>query len=284
MSGQRRREIIMAANSAVQELVKQKLDAFDQLTPAFVACFPFVQQVHGQRRFSTFPVAQTVYYLHSLWICECKDRLLSIYKNIERYEGAYCLELMRRWQEGMTADVVDFLNRKLDMLPLSDLTRQIHEAKLAGADDGRVRRLMEGRGILLNRGMNLMQICDAIFALPEEQLLNEVRAACQQYGHSPEQIEQQLAQFDEPLYGHVTSQALARRNMEVMNRMGVQVMSRPSDRPGERSQLVLEPTKEPHPFAEQVIVGYVEMTAPWHNNVRAVRFVDFPEHSEEGSM
>lgn len=274
----------MAANSAVQELVKQKLDAFDQLTPAFVECFPFVQQVHGQRRFSTFPVAQTVYYLHSLWICECKDRLLSIYKNIERYEGAYCLELMRRWQEGVTADVVDFLNRKLDMLPLSDLTRQIHEAKLAGVDAGQVRRLMEGRGTLLNRGMNLMQICDAIFALSEEQLLDEVRAACQQYGHSPQQIAQQLAQFDEPLYAHVTSQALAQRNMEVMNRMGVQVMSRPSDRPGERSTRVLEPTNEPHSFAEQVIAGYVEMTAPWHNNVREVRFVDFPERSKEGSM
>lgn len=274
----------MAANSAIQELVRQKLDAFEQLTPAFVECFPFVQQVHGQRRFSTFPVAQTVFYLHSLWVCECKDRLLSIYKNIERYEGVYCLELMRRWQEGMTADVVDFLNRKLDLLPLSDLTRQIHEARLAGADDGLVRRLMGGRGTLLNRGMNLMQMCDAIFALSEEQLLDEVRAACQQYGHQLEQIEQQVAQFDEPLYAHVTSQALAQRNMEVMNRMGVQVMSRPADQPGERSQRVLEPTKEPHSFAEQVIEGYVEMTAPWRNNAREVRFGHYPERSEERTV
>ena len=274
----------MAANSAIQEIVRQKLDAFEQLRPAFEESFPFVQQVHGQRRFSTFPVALTVCYLHSLWVCERKDRLLSIYKNIERYEGAYCLELMRRWQVGQTADVIDFLNRKLDMLPLSDLTRQIHEAKLAGADNGLVRRLMEGRGTLLNRGMNLMSMCDAIFALSEEQLIDEVRAACQQYGHRPEQIEQQLAQFDDPLYAHVTSQALAQRNMEVMNRMGVQVMSRPIDQPGERSRRVLEPTTEPHSFAEHLIVGYVELTAPRHNNLREVQFVDFPERSEEGTM
>ncbi len=274
----------MAANQAVQEIVRQKLDAFEQLRPAFEESFPFVQQVHGQRRFPIFPAAQTVRYLHALWVCECKDRLLSIYKNIERYEGAFCLELMRRWQEGQTADVVDFLNHKLDMLPLSDLTRQIHNAKLAGLDDGLVRRLMEGRGVLLNRGMNLMQMCDAIFSLSEERLLEEVRAACEQHGHRPEQIERQLAQFDELLYAHVTSQALAQHNIEVMNSMGVQVMSSPSDQPGERSRRVLKPTTQPHSFAEQVIEGYIEMTAPWHNNLREMRFVDFPERSNEGTM
>ena len=78
--------------------------------------------------FTSFPVASTVRYLHALWICECKDRLLSIYKNIERYEGTYCLGLLLRWQEGEMADVVDFLHRKLDMLPFSDLTRQIQDA------------------------------------------------------------------------------------------------------------------------------------------------------------
>ncbi len=54
--------------------------------------------MHG-RRFPAYPVMETVHYLHALWICECKDRLLSVYKNIERYEGCYCLELLRRWQE-----------------------------------------------------------------------------------------------------------------------------------------------------------------------------------------
>lgn len=112
----------------------------------------------------------------------------------------------------------------------------------------------------------------------------EVRAACERYGHLPEQIEVQLAQFDLPLYAFVSSQALARRNMEEMNKMGVQVMSRPSDQPGERSEAVLEPEDRPRPFAEQVIEGYVEMTAPWHNNIRGVRFVDSPERSEEGTM
>jgi len=100
-------------NQELQVLVEQKLDAFERLRPEFEESFVFVQQVHGQRRFTSFPVDSTVRYLHSLWICECKDRLLSIYKNIERYEGAYCLGLLRRWQEGETADIVDFLHRKL---------------------------------------------------------------------------------------------------------------------------------------------------------------------------
>ena len=274
----------MAANQAIQELVEQKLDAFEQLKPEFEECFIFVQQVHGQQRFSSFPVANTVRYLHALWVCECKDRLLSIYKNIERYEGAYCLELLRRWQRGETADVVEFVHRKLDTLPFSDLTRQIQDARREHQSESLVRRLIDGRRVLLNRGINQMQALDAIFALSEEQLMREVRAACERYGHLPEQIELQLAQFDTPLYAYVISQALARRNMEEMNKMGMQVMSRPTDRPGERSASVLEPEERPRPFAEEVIAGYVEMTAPWHNNIRGVRFVDFPERSEEGTV
>ncbi len=105
------------------ELIKQKLAAFERLHGEFEASFRFVQDVHGQQRFTLFPVANSVRYLHALWVCECKDRLLSIYKNIKRYEGSYCLELLRRWQEGDTAGVVDFLNRKLDMLPFADITR-----------------------------------------------------------------------------------------------------------------------------------------------------------------
>jgi hypothetical protein len=77
----------MEITLAGEQLAKQKLAVFEQLQPAFEASFCFVQEVHGQRRFSAFPVAQTVHYLHALWICECKDRLLSIYKNIIRYEG-----------------------------------------------------------------------------------------------------------------------------------------------------------------------------------------------------
>jgi hypothetical protein len=275
----------MAASIIIQELVKRKLAEFDRLQPAFEECFPFVQQVHGQQRFATFPVASTVRYLHALWVCECKDRLLSIYKNIERYEGIYCLQLLLRWQKGETADVVDFLQRKLDMMPFADLTRQISEARLHHVDDGLAHRLRHGRGVLLNRGMNLMQALDAIFALSEEQLVREVRAACEQYDHRPAQIEQQVADVQADLYAYVPSQLLAQRNIEVMNKMGVQVMHKPSDQPGNRSWRVLEPSVPPGPFAEQVIDGYVELTAPQHNNPAGyVRFVDQPERSDTGTM
>ena len=274
----------MAASIKVQELVKQKLAVFEQLQPAFEECFPFVQQVHGQQRFATFPVASTVRYLHALWVCECKDRLLSIYKNIERYEGSYCLRLLLRWQEGATAGVVDFLQRKLDMMPFADLTRQISEARAQHKEDGLAQRLMHGRGILLNRGMNLMQALDAIFALPDEQLVKEVRAACQHYHHRPEEIEQQVAELHTDLYAYAPAQMLAQRNIEVMNKMGIQVMNKPSDQPGNRSWRVLEPTVPPGPFAEQVIDGYVELTAPQHNNPKDLRFVERPERSDTGTM
>ncbi|HEY6543067.1 MAG TPA: hypothetical protein VIZ18_19150 [Ktedonobacteraceae bacterium] len=274
----------MAASISTQELIKQKLAVFERLQPAFEVCFPFVQQVHGQQRFAPFPVASAVRYLHALWICECKDRLLSIYKNIERYEGSYCLQLLLRWQEGETADVIDFLQRKLDTMPFADLTRQISEAKAHHKDDGLAHRLIHGRGILLNRGMNLMQALDAIFALPEDKLAGEVRAACAHYHHRPEQIEQQIADLQTDLYAYLPSQVLAQLNMEVMNKMGVQVINRPSDQPGIRSWRVLEPSIPPGPFAEQVIDGYTELTAPQHNNPKDVRFVDRPEHSDTGTM
>jgi hypothetical protein len=274
----------MAANMTAQELVKQKLAAFERLQPAFEECFQFVQQVHGQQRFSVLPVASTVRYLHALWVCDCKDRLLSIYRNIERYEGSYCLRLLLRWQEGETADVVDFLQRKLDMMPFADLTRQTHEARAHSKGDGLARRLLDGRGVLLNRGMNLMQALDAIFALSEEQLVGEVRAACVHYQHQPEQIEQQIAELQTDLYAYMPSQTLAQRNIEVMNKMGVHVMNRPSDQPGNRSWRVLEPSIPPIPFAEQVIDGYIELTTPLFNNPKEKRFVDRPDRSDTGTM
>src|SRR5690242_8399689 len=115
----------MLTSPQITELVSQKLDAFEHLHSEFEACFKYVQEVHGQRRFSDFPVSASVHYLHALWVCECKDRLLSIPKTIERYEGVSCLHLLRAWQEGDSADVVGFLQRKLDTLPFVDLTRQI---------------------------------------------------------------------------------------------------------------------------------------------------------------
>ncbi len=263
----------MTATQAMQNLVNQKLETFDQLQPEFEASFHFVQEVHGQRRFSSFPVADSVRYLHALWACECKDRLLSIYKNITRYEGHLCLELLRGWQEGEIADVVAFLQRKLDGLPFADLTRQVHEAQYRHKDDGLARRLVHGRLVLLNRGMNLVQALDAIFRLPEDKVLHEVQVASAQYGHHPSQIERQLAEMESPLYSYVPHQMLAQRNMAVMNKLGVNVMTRPTDLPGERSWRVLEPTEPMGPFAEHVIEGYLELTSPLHNNIRANRFV-----------
>lgn len=121
---------------ATQNLVNQKLEAFERLLTEFEMSFQYVQDMHGQRRFPLLSVADSVHYLHALWICECKDRLLSIYKNITRYEGRYCLELLQRWQEGETADVVAFLQRKLDTLPFSDLTYQIQQARQRGGMEG----------------------------------------------------------------------------------------------------------------------------------------------------
>lgn len=267
----------MVTPLAAEKLAKQKLEAFERLQSEFEASFQFVQEVHGQRRFSTFPVMESVHYLHSLWICECKDRVLSIYKHIERFEGRYCLDLLRRWQKGDTADGVAFLHAKLDGFPFVELTQQIMYARTTrSADDGLVRRLIHGRLTLLNRSMNLMQALEAIFALPEEDLTYEVRDACAIYGHSVNQIEQQLAEMDSPLYSYIPNRLLAQRNMLVMNKLGVNVMTLPTDRPGERTSKVAVST-EPFPsFAMHTIEGYLELVSPSHNNVMRERFVDRP--------
>jgi hypothetical protein len=249
----------MRGTVAIQTLVKQKLEAFERLQPEFEASFRFVQEVHGQRRFAAFPVAETVHYLHALWICECKDLLLSVYKSSARYEGRYCLDLLRQCQEGETAAVVAFLQRKLDGLPFADFTRQIQEATtLHLAHEG----LVHGRFVLLNRGMNLMQALDAIFSLPEDDLLREMQGACARFGHHPSQIEQQLAQVEDPLSYSIPHQLLAQRNMLVMNKLGIQVMTQHTNLPGERSGTVVAPTNPLRPFAEHVIRGYLELVSP----------------------
>ena len=125
-----------------------------------------------------------------------------------------------------------------------------------------------------------MQALDAIFAPSEEELMREVQVACAQYGHHPSQIEKQLSELDTSLYSYVPHQILAQRNIAVMNKMGVDVMTRPSDTPGKRSWRVLEPTEPPGPYAEHVIEGYVELTSPLHNNIKDDRFVDRPEAGE----
>src|SRR2546430_9110779 len=154
----------MKETMTAEGLIKQKLAAFEQLQAEFEECFHFVQDVHGQQRFPTFSVADSVHYLHALWVCECKDRLLSIFKNISRYEGRRCLELLLSWQDGDTAAVVEFLYRKLDMLPVADITRLLHQALYHDNDKNLARRLRHGRLVMLNRGTNLMHTLDAIFS------------------------------------------------------------------------------------------------------------------------
>ena len=153
----------MTTSTTTQELIQQKLAAFEQIEAEFSTSFRFKQDVHGQKRFSSFPLDYSVRYLHALWVCECKDRLLSIYKNITRYEGERCLELLRGWQEGNSADVVEFLQQKLDMLPFGELTRQYHHALQEGGEYGLAQRLEHGRAILLNRGINLMHVTGCNF-------------------------------------------------------------------------------------------------------------------------
>ncbi|HLI06283.1 MAG TPA: hypothetical protein VKV40_06935 [Ktedonobacteraceae bacterium] len=272
--------MVVGLRSAPPPLVREKLVAFEQIQPEFEACFRFVQDVQGQNRFQSFPVRNTVYFLHALWLCECKDRLLSVYHNIERYEGRYCLELMRGWQNGSSADVVAFIQRKLDMPPLAQLVQQYELARQNGGDFGLVNRLAHGRVVLIIRGMNLLHALDAIFALAPDELQRQVQAACAEFGHQPEQIEQQLAEMEKPIYDFVPHQTLAQRNMTVMNALGMQVMNYPSDQPGQRSWRVLAPTVPPGPYAQHVIVGYLERIAPWYNNPRNKNFVDRPEYND----
>lgn len=266
-------------------LAQQKLAAFERIRPEFEASFRFVQDVHGQQRFATFPVHETVHYLHALWVCECKDRLLSVYKNITRYEGTRCLMLLQHWQTGENAEVIDFLQQKLDGMPFAELTRQIEAVQRARQPDGHtVRRLVHGRSILLNRGMNLMQALDAIFLLAESDLREAVQAACVSYGHRPDQLEQQLVAMADPLYAYAPHQNLARLNMQLMNALGMTVMSAPGDLPGTRSERVLAPLRHSHqPFAEHMVAGYVELIAPYYNNLRGHRFFDRVESSANPS-
>lgn len=128
--------------------------------------------------------------------------------------------------------------------------------------------------------MNLLHALDAMFALPEEQIVQEVQLACVQLGHTPDQIGQQLAEMETPLYSYVPYQSLAQHNMVVMNKMGVDGMNKPTDEPGQRSWRVLAPTEPMSPYAEHVILGYQELVTPLYNNLKDDRFVDRPERSE----
>lgn len=266
--------------SELTPLVKEKVAAFEALRTEFESCFAYVEAMHGQQRFPEVSVASTVLYLHARWICDCKDRLLSVPRTTGRYEGARCLELLRGWQEGDTASVVTFLQVKLDMIDFGGLTRQRQEALSAG-DIPVAERLAHGRAILLNRGLNLHTALDAIFALRDDELMHQVRAACERYEHTLEQIPAQLAVLDSRLYAHFRHPQLARHNMLAMNIMGVRVTDNADDLPGRRTPAVAAPTLPGAPYAEEVIAGEVLLSSMWHNNPADIIFANLPVGATE---
>jgi hypothetical protein len=269
------------STTSTPELVKQKLTAFAGIQDEFERCFRFKQEVHGQKRFSTFPVEQIVFYLHALWLCECKDRLLSVYKNIRRYAGGHSLELLQAWQTGDNAGVVSFLLETLEIQSIADFTAQIDRVQQQGADQELMQRLEQGRQIQLHRGSNLMHALEAIAAQSPANLLTEVRRACELYGHTPARLEEQLAGMSAPIYAYRPHALLAQKNMTVMNHLDVDVLAHNAAEPRAQAWLLKSAEQPRAPFAEQVIPGYLEMLAPLFNNVRGVRFVDRSEPERE---
>jgi hypothetical protein len=273
--------MIMAILSSTYELIDQKLAAFDELQTEFENSFLFVERMQGQERFTSFRVSDAVRYLHALWVCERKTYLLSVSRTVKVYEGAYCLDLLQHWQEnGDTASVVAFLQSKLDMHPLAEITRQIHEASQGQDTSVPAQRLLEGRKVLLNRGINLVYLLEALFAPPEADLLREVHRACQYFGHLPAQIAQQREMMSSPLYSFVPHQRLAQRNMLVMNKLGMSVTSRLTDQPVKRSWHGSDEQEPFPPYAEEIIHRYQELTSPEHNNLLATRFVNWSEQKK----
>ena len=246
------------------ELSARKLAAFALIEEEFIASFLFVQDVHGQRRFAEFPLGEIVRYLLALVLCERKDRILSVLRNIERYEGVHCLRLLRGWQAGETAEVVAFIHRKLDNQPFAEVSRQIEQAERAG-DVQMARRLTSGRIVLLNRNFNLSHALDAIFALEPEPLRAEVCALCERFGATPDALDQQLAALDSDLYAYAPSAQVAWRNMLVMNRLGIRMGENDGERPGERSDRVVASASPAPSWAEEPIPGESTLVSlSWH--------------------
>jgi hypothetical protein len=249
------------AHPPIPTLVREKLAAFGRMARVFQASFAYVQQIHGQCRFQRVPVSASVRYLHALWVCDCKDAFLSVPLTLPRYGRGQALDLLRDWQDGASAEVIAFLEQKLDMLSFVQLTREVEEAGAAG-DAAVVERLHHGREILVNRGLNLHRALDAIVTLPADRLRAEVRAACARYRHSPEQTREQLALFDTPLYSYLPHPELARRNMLVMNQLGVRITDTPADRPGARTARVSAPQQPLPPYARMPLAHQTAFIPP----------------------
>jgi hypothetical protein len=251
----------MVTEIMLPELVTQKLKAFEQIQVEFEIGFLFIVNVHGKQRFSSLTVSDVVRYLHALWMTNQRTGLLSVSKSIKIYEGLYCLDLLQRWQQdGDTAQVVDFLYRKLDGVSCVEITRQIHAAKHLHLTAIQVQRLQHGRAILVNRSMNLIVMLDALFSLSEEDLATAVNVACALYGHLPEQIEQQRIAMQSPLYAYVPHQVLAERNMRVMNTLGQAIVADPADQPAQRSAQIQAPQVEASVWAETVLPDYLSLS------------------------
>jgi hypothetical protein len=246
-------------------IIADKQIAIERLSRDFQASFAYVQNVQGQRWFPSFSVASTVHYLHALWICECKDLLLSVPRITSRYDGRRALELLRSWQEGETADVVAFLEHRLVLASFADITNRMQAAVRSG-DKMWLRRLAHGRLVLSNRAWNRERALADIFALSPEMLSHQVSAACAHYGHTVQQIEAQLTYLQTPLYASVRHPALAKHNMVLMNALGVRVANNSADRPGLRTSRVQAPTLLHQPYAEQVVGGVTTLVSRWSNN------------------
>jgi hypothetical protein len=246
---------------AIPPVVREKLEAFDQLELEFRASFYDVEQMHGETRFPAVPIAAIVRYVHALFICHCKDALLSVSTTIARYDHRRALDLLLGWQAGQTLPVVEFLEAKLDMQLFLPLARQLEAAETSGNVES-ARRLRHGTQILLNRAHNLYATLDTIFGLPRSGLLDEVRGACAEFGLSPDALRQEFERLATPLYSYLPHAELARRNMLVMNSLGVEVTSHLADRPGDRTARVLPATPPLPAYAENPIPHEVEFTPP----------------------
>ena len=253
--------------SASTTLVAQKLQAFARLEQSFESSFTFAQEIQGQRRCSGVPVRHIVCYLHALYVCAVKDRLLGIPRTGDRYEGQECLRLLREFYDGVTAGVIALLERKLDGSSVAELTRELESAPPEATPAElaqRARQLRRGRQVLLNRLANRAQALDNLCGLAEEDLCRQVRQACTHHGHTPRQIERQLAELNTPVYQTFPHPDLARRNMLVMARLGVMAGDgHAHEYPAIESN---EHTMPEPPFAEEVIHPYYDLTPPWHNN------------------
>jgi hypothetical protein len=253
-----------APSSALDAVVRQKLEAFAAIERDFRESFRLVSAFHGEWRFARVPIGASVRYLRSLWICECKDRLLDAARSIRRYEGRRCLELLLAWQRGQPAGVIIFLSEKLGDGPIAELTRQITLAERAG-DAILAGRLRHGRRIALNRGLNLALALEAILAPPAEDLSSEVADACGELDLRPEQIAAALTALDSPIYGHVRHPLLARRNMLLMNALG-EVVTNDGGQPRLRTARVL-PSQSPNPARRETpVVPEITMVSMAHNN------------------